>query len=143
MRFDEIDAVPGAVGLPTQGKPERFHLYEWIVAEEVYVHGKFKDERGKHDATWADGFDTFWYGQIVQYYDRAKAFFEAAAAKRAEGSDAGHAAAARFLEMKGQQALAKAMMTAKGCVESSIRTFGNMPAPGVPSGEISEWDYQR
>lgn len=135
MRFDEHDIVPETVALPTQGKPERAHLYDWIVAEEVYVHDKFKDERAKHDESWSKGFGVFWFGQIVQYYDRANVFFEQATAFRQDGE----IEAARHMELKGQQALAKAMMTAKGCVESSIRTFGNMPTPGVPSGEISEW----
>jgi hypothetical protein len=137
VKWNEADEAPDTVALPTQGKLERAHLYDWIVAEEVYVHDKFKDERAKHDASWENGFDSFWFGQIVQYYDRAKQFFDGAAIMRREGETE----TARHLEMKGQQALAKAMMTAKGCVESSIRTFGNMPTPGVPSGEISEWDY--
>ena len=135
MRWDEVTDVPAAVALPTQGKPERLHLYVWIEEEEVYVHDKFKDERTTHDTTWEHGFGAFWFGQIVQYYDRAKQFFDAADNQDDE-------LAKRFLRMKGQQALAKAMMTAKGCVESSIRTFGNMPTPGVPSGEISEWEYE-
>lgn len=137
---DSALAIPETVALPTQGKLERIHLYDWIVEEEAYVHDKFRDERAKHDATWAEGFDSFWFGQIVQYYDRAQQFFTAAATIDPEGSPVA-AQDKRTLELKGQQALAKAMMTAKGCVESSIRTFGNMPTPGVPSGEISEWDY--
>lgn len=42
--------------------------------------------------------------------------------------------------MRGQQALAKAMMTAKGCVESSIRVFGPLPKPGMSSGYVEPWE---
>lgn len=132
----EVESVP----LPTQGRLERQHLYEWIVGEESYVAGKFDDQRDGHDDSMRkhgmsqDG-EGFWFRQIVQYYDRARLFLDQAKSLHQEGQHE----AARNLEMRGQQALAKAFMTAKGCVESSIRVFGPLPKPGLSSGYVEEW----
>jgi hypothetical protein len=95
----------------------------------------------------------FWFRQITQYYDRARIAFEGAidlhkAASEIESMTDTNSylkarrlkAQARQLEMKGQQALAKAMMTAKGAAESSIRVFGPMPKPGVSSGNVEIWE---
>ena len=117
--------------LPLQGKEERQHLYQWICGEEIYVEAKFSSERGKHNNT-LKGRDLqqFWIPQIVQYLDRARLFLEQAQDTEGEGR--------RALELRAQQAMAKAMMTSKGLVESSIRVYGLLPTPGVPSGEIRE-----
>jgi hypothetical protein len=37
----------------------------------------------------------------------------------------------------GRQALAKALRTALAFTESVVRRYGDIPAPGVPSGEVS------
>lgn len=119
--------------LPIQGRPEREHLYKWIAGEEEYVAGKFDDQRDGHDESMASGdLEAFWFRQVTQYLSRATAFINAS--KNVTGPDKRH------LEMKAQQAMAKAMMTAKGMCESSIRVYGPMPKPGVTSGEIEEWD---
>lgn len=123
-----IDHFP----LPLQGRPERRHLYKWIKAEEEYVAKKFDKQRDDHDTHWgANGIEDFWSRQIVQYLDRANAFLLEAV--ECEGKDK------RRLQQLAQQALAKGMMTFKGCVESSIREFGPLPKPGVSSGEILYW----
>lgn len=147
------------VALPTQGRAEREHLYDWITGEEQYVAGKFDDQRQGHDDDLRDSHlerTGFWFRQITQYYDRARIAFQAAAECRADAESydesfeqSGNPAEedqaqdlrrdARMLEMKGQQALAKAFMTAKGCVESSIRVFGPLPKPGLSSGYVEEW----
>ncbi len=145
------------VSLPTQGRAEREHLYLWVVGEEGYVSGKFDDQRNGHDDSMRkhhlsqDG-EGFWFRQIVQYYDRARLSFNAAEELRdfANQIDSmtdseSHAKAkrlrrdARFQEMKAQQALCKAFMTAKGAVESSIRVYGPLPKPGLSSGNVEEW----
>lgn len=114
-------------GLPLQGREERRILYDWMTVEEKYVAAKFDSQRHVHDATLHD-LDAFWIPQIVQYLDRAKVFLE---------SSAGHKDAnRRHLELLAQQALAKGMMTFKGLVEASIRVYGPLPEPGVPSGEV-------
>lgn len=121
--------------LKLQGRPERAQLYRWVNGEEAYVAGKFDDQRNGHDQSMAERHmepEGFWLRQIVQYYDRARLFFDAA-------RDEPDAYARRHLEQRGQQALAKAFMTAKGCVESSIRVFGDLPEPGHNSGEVHEW----
>jgi hypothetical protein len=125
--------------LVTQDKPERVHLYKWINAEEEYVHKKFghSDQRGDHDKTMANyDLEEFWIKQVVQYYDRARVALIAAR----ELHILDDAESARHLEQKAQQAMAKAMMTAKGMVESSIRVFGDLPKPGLSSGYIEEWE---
>jgi hypothetical protein len=127
-------SVPESVALPTQGRAERAHLYEWICGEEEYVAGKFDDQRDGHDQTFRDyDIDAFWVRQIVQYFDRARVFLDAA---KASGSSN---RSQRHLEMRAQQAIVKAMMTCKGMAESSIRVYGPLPTPGVSSGEIREW----
>lgn len=119
--------------LPTQGREERLHLYRWIEGEEKYVAGKFDDQRDRHDESMRScDLEDFWIRQVVQYYDRARTFL--GVASNLEGEER------RILEMKAQQAMAKAMMTAKGMVESSIRVFGALPKPGVTSGEIEVWE---
>lgn len=138
MKWDELTNVPSTIGLPTNGKAERAHLYFWITEEEIYVNGKF--ERGAfsldlNDEGMQDPNLEWWERQIMQYMDRARIALKAAQVFR-EGGDEDKA---RFMEMKAQQALAKLMMTSKGCVEASIRAFGNMPMPGVESGDVREW----
>lgn len=134
--------------LPLQGRDERRHLYQWVAEEEDYVAAKFDDQRNGHDETLRDhDLASFWSRQILQYLDRASLFLAAARSQRephSPGPSCGedHQSCidqARYLEMKAQQALAKAMMTAKGCVESSIRVYGPLPAPGVSSGEVVPW----
>lgn len=122
--------------LPIQGREERRHLYRWIAREETYVAAKFDDQRDSHDAAF-DGhdFEGFWFRQIVQYLDRARIALESAESFRQLGEED----ACRQMEMRAQQAVAKSMMTSKGCCESMIRVFGPMPKPGVSSGEIQEW----
>lgn len=123
----------GLFALPLQGRRERQHLYEWVTVEEEYVAGKFDDERDGHDAALARyDFEEFWMRQIIQYLDRARLSLNAAATNP-------HKESRRLFELRAQQAIAKAMMTAKGCAESSIRVFGPLPTPGVPSGEVSDW----
>jgi len=119
--------------LPLQGRGERQHLYRWMDREEYYVAGKFDDERdGRDEGLQHFDIDEFWAPQIIQYLDRARVFLTGASVNR-------DPAETRELVLKAQQALAKGMMTFKGCVESSIRVYGPLPAPGVASGEIQDW----
>lgn len=119
--------------LPIQGRPERIHLYAWVRKEEEYVHEKFKEERGNHDRGLNDhDLDVFWSRQIIQYIDRARVALEGA-------QNSTDKEEVRQFELRAQQAICKAMMTAKGCVESMIRVYGPLPSPGVPSGEIKTW----
>jgi hypothetical protein len=129
-----IDHFP----LPVQGKPERRHLYRWIKGEEEYVHGKFNDQRQGHDDSFHEaGMAGFWTRQIVQYLDRANDWLTESAGFRSIGEDE----KARLLEMKAQQAICKALMTVKGCAESSIRVFGPLPRPGLSStADIEHWE---
>lgn len=132
-----MDEVYEYSALPTQGRAERAHLYEWMKREEEYVAAKFDDQRLGHDESLRnDGLEDFWERQILQYMDRAKLFLAEAALQRAHGGTAG----ARELELRAQQALAKGMMTWKGLMECSIRVYGPLPAPGVPSGDVKYWD---
>lgn len=131
---DWVLETPTYSALPVQDRRERAHLYAWISLEEGYVSGKFDDQRDGHDETLRQyDVDGFWTRQVMQYYDRARAFL--AGAKDSEDPEA-----RRFLEMKAQQAITKAMMVAKGFAESSIRVFGPLPTPGVSSGNVSTWE---
>lgn len=133
MIYRPDDRPLDLVGLPTQGKPEREHLYLWIWEEEKYVHGKFDDQRQGHDDSLRTyDLSVFWERQVTQYLDRAKMFLEGAREARSEDR--------RHLEQRAQQAMAKGMMTHKGLVESSIRVFGSLPQPGLPSGEVRAWE---
>ncbi len=131
------DTDPDWIALPLQGKPERRHLYEWVTLEEVYVEKKFGSQRGSHDETlMLTDLSAFWTRQIVQYLDRAELFlggYHRSCLDKEEPDTK--------LKLAAQQAMAKCMMTSKGLVESSIRVFGPLPLPGVPSGEIKEWSY--
>lgn len=121
--------------LPLQDRPERLHLYKWMAEEEEYVAGKFDDQRDGHDATLENyDLDAFWTRQIVQYYDRARQFL-IGASQCEPGSTV-----QRDFELRAQQAMVKAMMTAKGLCESSIRVYGALPKPGVSSGTIEKWE---
>lgn len=40
---------------------------------------------------------------------------------------------------QGRQAFAKFIVTAHACLEAAIADFGNLPDPGVSSGEIRPW----
>lgn len=100
----------------------RRHVFVWMQRETVYASNKFKGQRDSHDESLRKeqiSDDAWWYRQIHQYIDRA----------RLQGLDT----------PQGRQQLAKALMTMRGCVESSVRVFGPLPEPGVPSGEIREW----
>lgn len=109
-------------------------------AEEDYVEGKFVDERSDHDLTLRKFYDIdiFWTRQVIQYYDRARMFLQGALELRM-ASDPESQEQAHKLEKMAQQAVVKAMMTAKGFSESMIRVFGDMPKPGLSSGNIEEW----
>jgi hypothetical protein len=112
------------VELDTYNKPEREQLLRWLQQEEAYVESKFQDERLTHDLSWQTNIDKFWVPQVIQYFDRARLFLEGGMYPQA------------------LQALAKAMMTSKGCLESAIRVYGDLPRGGVPSGEIRTYDWK-
>lgn len=130
-------ALPFGVALPIQGRPERAHLYEWVADEEAYVAAKFDDQRQGHDESLSrENLEGFWERQVTQYYDRAKLFLRQAQFAEDEADR-------RHLEQRAQQAMAKAMMTAKGLVECSIRVYGPLPAPGLNSGVVMAWPNRR
>lgn len=132
-RIDEVTDFP----LPLQGRPERLHLYRWVEVEEGYAARKFDTQRDLHDVEMEKRDMEWWTSQVVQYLDRAKHFLDGARQFRILVDDG---ESAEHLERKAQQAMAKCMMTAKGMCESSIRVFGYLPKPGLPSGEIEKWD---
>lgn len=104
-------------------KPERAHLERWRQLELEYADTKFDHQRVGHDTRLKEeqlADDSWWFGQIFQYVDRARIY---------------------GLELpQGRQALAKCWLTMGGCLESMIRTFGPLPEPGHTSGEIRLWE---
>lgn len=134
--------MSNTVGWPTDGKDYREQILRWAAEEEAYVSNKFDgtEKNAMVDATLRDHYDIdeFWHRQVNQYYDRARVWLTAAFSLRM-ASDPEAAEKATQLEKMAQQAVAKAMMTAKGFAESMIRVYGPMPKPGVSSGNIEEW----
>lgn len=109
------------------------HVEVWMTLErELYVNkDKFDpdktvvsiDQWAENEAEIVNGGiaeDSWWWRQITQYVQRARLF----------GLDT----------PQGRQALAKATMTMRGCVEASVRVYGPLPEPGHSSGTIiMEW----
>jgi hypothetical protein len=136
----EFLASRGFFPLPLHDRPEREHLYRWIAGEEIYARNKF--ETGKLSIENNDvqmkqyDLEAWWIRQIVQYLDRARG--DLRAAYQLHVIDDG--GSARWLEMRAQQALGKALLTVKGACEAAIRVYGPMPMPGVTSGTVEEWN---
>ncbi len=89
---------------------------EWLEAEWGYQMTKFTLD--EIDATTRAGEDD-WSWRLNQYLHRAQLL--------------------GLENSMGRQALAKYVATAVGMLDSVQRVHGPLPAPGVPSGEISEW----
>jgi hypothetical protein len=107
-------------------RAERMHIRQWVRQERQYADTKFDDQRALHDDEMRRhgvSDDGFWLRQIMQYVARAQVL----------GLD----------NPLGRQAMAKAYMTLGGCLESMVRVYGRLPAPGVPSGEIGEREELR
>lgn len=129
---EDEEHIPVAVALPLYGMPERIHLYKWMVLEEAYVAEKYGHLRGEQDEMMQKNFG-WWIDYVFRYLSAANTFWLAA-------TEATDPEMARQYQLRAQQAMAKAAMTAKDLVASSIRVFGNLPAPAVSSGEIQEWE---
>lgn len=126
------DHIPVAVALPLYGMHERIHLYKWMVLEEAYVAEKYGHLRDHQDEMMKTSFG-WWIDYVFRYLSAANTFWQASL----EATDP---EMERGLQLRAQQAMAKAAMTAKDLVASSIRTFGNLPAPATSSGNIEEWE---
>lgn len=88
----------------------------WLKGERDYTIEKFGiDEDNQHTTQWSQEDKTWWTDQLDNYYHRAGVL----------GLDT----------INGRQALAKFVATAVGMLESSVRLFGPLPEPGVPSGQ--------
>jgi hypothetical protein len=93
-------------------RPEIAHVLAWLEGERAYAEGKWKPGHVDVEITPAR------YKQWVEQYL--------------------HRALLLGLENPlGRQALAKALRTALAFTESVVRRYGDIPAPGVPSGEVS------
>lgn len=106
-------------------------LARWAADEQVYVDRKFgrDQDRQMYDDWLKDRNLSEWFRQITQYFGRAELYL--AGMQEYKYSDEEK----RRLERMAQQALGKAMMTLRDCVESSIRVWGPMPVGGKPSGD--------
>jgi hypothetical protein len=103
----------------------RDQLALWLASERyAYADVKWHEERRALLKTaMADGGireDSEWWGWITQYLRRAQLL----------GVESPN----------GRQAFGKFIVTSMSCAEQAIRVFGPMPRPGVPSGELSDWD---
>lgn len=107
-------------------KTERELILNWLEAERVaHQDRKFEDLRPVHDTEMLNsGIDQsgYWWQQINMYFYRANVL----------GIDT----------LLGKQAAAKGVATALGMLESVVRVYGELPAPGVPSGEVQSWTHE-
>lgn len=90
--------------------------FKWLQDERAYQIGKFGIELDDQHTTEGIGKDSWWQNQIGMYMHRANLL--------------------TLDNPLGRQALAKAVATACGMLESAIRTYGDLPAPGVSSGNV-------
>lgn len=90
--------------------------FEWLQKERAYQVGKFGIELDDVHTNEGIGKESWWQDQIGMYMHRANLL--------------------TLDNILGRQALAKAVATACGMLESVIRTHGRLPAPGVSSGNV-------
>lgn len=102
-----------------QEQHEVYQALVWLDEEWSYVRKKFGDVSDRtNDHLEPDEWVDWWSRQVLQYFDRAKAF----------GVDT----------PKGRQAIAKAMATTIAACAASARCFGSLPRGGTTSGEVVE-----
>lgn len=98
-------------------------VLDWLDRERIYTLEKFGINADRehilafHDDGGAE--DGWWTQQLDNYYHRAGVL----------GLDT----------PGGRQALAKFVATAAGMLAATVQEYGDLPSPGVPSGEISDW----
>ncbi|HEX9991904.1 MAG TPA: DUF4406 domain-containing protein [Acidimicrobiales bacterium] len=92
----------------------------WLVGERAYQVRKFGT--ATDDAHTAEGLgdDGWWWRQLTTYFHRARVL--------------------TLANPLGRQALAKFTATAVGLLESVVRVHGELPPPGVPSGDVGGGD---
>lgn len=103
-------------GVPTVAiDREAAEIFAWLRGERGYQVRKFGTEQDDNHTREGLGQEGWWWRQFMNYYYRAQVL---------------------GLELpNGRQALAKFVATACGLLESTVRLYGPLPAPGVPSGE--------
>lgn len=102
------------------GVPQsRGHVRRWVKDErDAYADKKYNDKADIDRHMAEDGFteDGWYVGFITNYLRRAQLL----------GADTS----------QGRQALGKCLVTITEALESSVRVYGSLPKPGVPSGTI-------
>lgn len=105
----------------------RYHVRCWIekerndYADTKYGEGTPQRQRAIDDTGIHPHLDddSDWYVFITNYLQRVRIF----------GVDT----------QQGRQALGKLVVTLLHCLETSVLVYGDMPKPGVSSGEIEPW----
>lgn len=96
------------------------YLLDWLTKELAYVDKKFPlSVRGAHHLELEKegvSSDSYWFQQVYQYVKRAEVL----------GLD----------NPLGRQAIAKALSTMFGLVERVVEVYGELPPPGVSSGNL-------
>jgi hypothetical protein len=91
--------------------------FDWLTGERDYQVKKFgTDLDDQHTREFGVGPETWWQDQVAMYLHRANLF----------GLDT----------PQGRQCVAKATATMCGLLESVIRVNGELPQPGVSSGNL-------
>jgi hypothetical protein len=111
-----VDAAPRRPGRPPLFERAAAHAFGWLTAERTYQLGKFGTDLDDEHTRQGLHQDGWWWRQLTNYFGRAHVL----------GVE----------NPSGRQALAKFTATACGLLESVVRVHGDLPAPGVPSGEL-------
>jgi hypothetical protein len=98
-----------------------FHAaVDWLSNERCYQLNKFGIELDDVHTKAGIGPETWWWNQLHNYLYRAHVL----------GLD----------NVRGRQALAKFVATGMGLLESTVRVYGDLPAPGLTSGEVDAFE---
>lgn len=109
------------IGLVARRTKARRRVAEWLRAERrLYSDPKWHEGDNEADAIGhMETNQEWWFNYVNRYLNQAAL----------QGLDT----------IQGRQAAAKAVVTATAMLETAVLVYGDLPKPGVTSGEITEW----
>lgn len=109
------------IGLAARRTKARRRVAQWL-RDERRLYADIKWHEGDNEATIMKAMEadqTWWFNYVDRYLNQA----------RLQGLDT----------IQGRQAAAKGLVTLTALVETAVLVHGDLPKPGVTSGEIIEW----
>lgn len=105
----------------------RSYVARWLRHERrFYADVKWEEDRANYAAK-VEGMrqpgQEYWFDFVNNYLRRAQLF--------------------DLSTLAGRQALGKALVTLFAMTEMAVDVHGPMPSPGVPSGEVTVWEWPR